>query len=74
MPNVGRTHGERIEQAWADLGRAKYITWEMTPGHRKDTLYVFFSHRNWKMLCNDGKYLETLLWVADLGDSLTTNV
>ncbi|KAG8937602.1 hypothetical protein FRC00_003551 [Tulasnella sp. 408] len=58
MPNVGRTHGERVEQAWADLGRAKYITREMTPGHRKDTLHLFFSHRNWKMLCNDDQRLQ----------------
>ncbi|KAG9013177.1 hypothetical protein FRB90_006149 [Tulasnella sp. 427] len=50
MSNVGRTHGERVEQAWADLGRAKYITREMTPGHRKDTLNGMFSHHNWKIL------------------------
>ncbi|KIO27388.1 hypothetical protein M407DRAFT_73237, partial [Tulasnella calospora MUT 4182] len=54
MSNVGRTHGERVEQAWAEFGKAKYITREMTPGHRKDTLHMFFSHRNWRMLCNDG--------------------
>lgn len=58
MTNVGRTHGERVEQAWSVLGKSKYITREMTPGHRKDTLTGMFSHHNWKMLCNDGKQVN----------------
>ncbi|KAG8930347.1 hypothetical protein FRC01_002908 [Tulasnella sp. 417] len=64
MKNVGRTHGERVEQAWSDLGRAKYITREMTPGHRKDTLNTMFSHHNWKILCKEDMRLSKAIHTA----------
>ncbi|KAG9010849.1 hypothetical protein FRB90_007598 [Tulasnella sp. 427] len=63
MENVGRTHGERVEQAWADLGKAKF-TCEMTPGHQKETLTGMFGHHNWKILCKDDIRLEKAIYEA----------
>lgn len=52
---VGRTHGEMVEQAWAKLGKLKYITREMTPGHRKDVIILHMCHHNWSKVRAQGK-------------------
>lgn len=59
---VGRTHGEMVEQAWAKLGKLKYITREMTPGHRKDVIILHMCHHNWAKVRNEGKFCVVYTW------------
>lgn len=58
---VGRTHGEMVEQAWAKLGKLKYITREMTPGHRKEVIIYHMSHHNWGKLRHECEFMNNSL-------------
>lgn len=56
-PNVGRTHGERIEGGWAEGNLAGPSTREMNPGHRHETLSAYYNESNYQQSYRMGMYL-----------------
>lgn len=65
-PNVGRTHGERIESGWAEGNIAGPSTREMNPGHRHETLSSFYNEWNYQQTLKLGSLLiETLFHASE---------
>lgn len=54
MPGVGRTDGEGVERAWADLNRVANSTKEMGPGSRHDTIDCQIGYHNWEKFVGIG--------------------
>lgn len=61
---VGRTHGETIEENWADSNKAAAQTKEMGPGSRQDTLDDIFGFHNWMMFIGMERVLKKRMVVA----------
>ncbi|PBK72081.1 hypothetical protein ARMSODRAFT_1016067 [Armillaria solidipes] len=55
---IGRTDGEGIERAWAEINVVANSTKEMGPGNRYDKLDGQFAKHNWKKLVGLGTYLR----------------
>ena len=53
---VGRTHGETVEQGWANVNLAALSTREMGPGARHLALDDIWSGWNWKKTLGMGNY------------------
>ena len=51
---VGRTHGETVEQGWANINLAALSTREMGPGARHLALDDWWSGWNWKKVLGMG--------------------
>ncbi|THU86479.1 hypothetical protein K435DRAFT_683541, partial [Dendrothele bispora CBS 962.96] len=54
-PGVGQTHGEVVEEGWAQSNKAAGQTKEMGPGTRAMTLDDIFGFANWRTIENLGK-------------------
>ena len=65
---VGRTHGETVEQGWANINLAALSTREMGPGARHLTLDDIWGGWNWRKILGMGNHFpRTLLgFHADL--------
>lgn len=61
---VGNTHGETIEENWADSNKAAAQTKEMGPGSRQDTLDDIYGFHNWMMLVGLERVLKNRLVIA----------
>lgn len=61
---VGRTHGETIEENWADSNKAAAQTKEMGPGSRQDTLDDIFGFHNWMMILSMERVFKRRLVTA----------
>lgn len=61
---VGQTHGETIEENWADSNKAAAQTKEMGPGSRQDTLDDIYGFHNWSMLLGLQRVLKTRLVIG----------
>ena len=57
---VGRTHGETVEQGWANINLAALSTREMGPGARHLALDDNWSGWNWKKILGMGNVLFIL--------------
>jgi Kyakuja-Dileera-Zisupton transposase len=55
---VGRTHGEVVEQGWWKGNENAASTREMSPGHRHDTLNDQHSAMNLDKIIGLGKYVQ----------------
>jgi hypothetical protein len=55
---VGRTHGETIEQGWANVNLAALATREMGPGARHLTLDDIWSGWNWRKILGMGNHFS----------------
>ena len=53
---VGRTHGETVEQGWANINLAALSTREMGPGARRVALNDSWSGWNWKKILGMGMF------------------
>lgn len=54
-PGVGRTDGEGVERAWAEINALATSTREMGPGLRRDTLDSHLGDANWRKMTKLGK-------------------
>lgn len=61
---VGSTHGETIEENWADSNKAAAQTKEMGPGSRQDTLDDIYGFHNWVMMIGLERVLKNRLVVG----------
>ncbi|KII84055.1 hypothetical protein PLICRDRAFT_671736 [Plicaturopsis crispa FD-325 SS-3] len=61
LAGAGRTDGEGIERAWANMGPVCTSTREMGPGSRHDTLDDHWGYWNWQKLVGLGKSLKKKL-------------
>ena len=55
---VGRTHGETVEQGWANANPATLSTREMGPGARHLALDDIWSGWNWRKIVGIGNYFS----------------
>ena len=55
---VGRTHGETVEQGWANVNAAALSTREMGPGAHHLTLNNIWGGWNWKKTLGMGSYFS----------------
>ena len=57
---VGRTHGETVEQGWANINLAALSTREMGPGARHLALDDIWSSWNWRKTLGIGRHFPRI--------------